>query len=57
MTAIDIIHAIVASGTSETAEIAKELTKRGVPPPTSDGCTARDVSRIYAADAWHRVDR
>jgi hypothetical protein len=55
MSAIDIIRELAASGITDTTEIAKELTKRGVPPPTSDGWTARDVSRLYVADAWHKT--
>jgi hypothetical protein len=37
MTPIETIHAIVASGITATADIAEELTRRGVPPPTTDG--------------------
>ena len=41
MTAIDHIHAIVASGTTATAAIAEELTRRGIEAPRKGGWTAR----------------
>jgi hypothetical protein len=45
MSAIDTIKELAAAGITGTDEIAVELTKRGVEPPTTDGWTARDVSR------------
>lgn len=52
MTAIDHIRELAAAGVTDTAKIAAELTKRGVPPPTSVGWTATDVARLSVADAW-----
>ena len=57
MTAIDTIRELAAAGITNCEEIATELTKRGIEPPTSDGWTAKDVSRLYVADAWHRAGR
>jgi hypothetical protein len=57
MSAIDIIKELTASGITGTEEIAAELTKRGIEPPTTDTVwTPGDVSRIWFADAWRRLE-
>jgi hypothetical protein len=57
MTAIETIRELAAAGITGTEEIAAELTKRGVPPPTTDTVwMAEDVSRIWFADAWRRLE-
>ena len=55
MTAIETIDAIVATGTTATVEIAKELDRCGFPPPATDGWTARDVARRQEADEDRRL--
>jgi hypothetical protein len=45
-----------AIGITGTAEIAAELTKRGIKPPTTDDCwNTENVCRVYMSNAWRRA--
>jgi hypothetical protein len=47
---------IAAPGMTSAEEIAAELTKRGIEPPTTDDAwTAEDVRRVFMSDAWRRA--
>jgi hypothetical protein len=56
MTAIETIRELAAAGMTSTEELAAELTRRKIEPPTSDTVwTAGDVCRVYYLDAWRRL--
>jgi hypothetical protein len=58
VTANDHIRELVAAGITGTAEIAAELTRRGIELPTTDAhWTVEDVCRLYLADGWQRRGR
>jgi uncharacterized protein (DUF2336 family) len=55
MNLIDIIKQLTAAGIARTADIAEELNRRSVQPPTDDDrWTTEDVSRLLFAEAMRR---